>query len=225
MPLKPPGIFDKVGGDISTKSTVPFELLGAIERSGSSHSLVSTAATVTGDAQDEKLEELSTIPLSNAMQPAAAAVPKLAVEVARELRIEHLGDGHLKVHWPVDAKKLRGKDMQHISPSFEIYPGCSLKLMLKPKCMGNKKGQASFQKARGRGSVELKLVESVALAPTLRFCISVGGCLPRGPVEHDFSDGFVSGLAKNDDDFDFLSAVDPNSSTFLVCLEILPSDP
>merc|ERR1711966_302614 len=74
--------------------------------------------------------------------------------VTRELRVHREDkDGHLKVHWPVDARKLRGKDKQIISPSFEIFPGCSFKLMVKPKAMGVRKGQANFHKGRGWGSI------------------------------------------------------------------------
>jgi hypothetical protein len=161
--------------------------------------------------------------LSTALEPVASAMELPAVmETTRELQLERLEDGHLKVHWPIDAKRLRAKDKVCISPSFELFPGCSFKLMVKPRAMGDKKGQASFHKARGWGSVELKSMEGVAVAPTLRFLISVGGELPRGPVEHDFHNSTVGGLAKSDEMFDFTSAVDSKSSTFVVSLEVLP---
>jgi len=155
----------------------------------------------------------------------SAALEKSGEDVTRELRVQLQDtDGHLKVHWPVDARKLRGKDKQIISPSFEIFPGCSFKLMVKPRAMGDKKGQASFHKGRGWGSVELKLVEGVALAPTLRFCIAVGGTSACRMVTHDFSSSTVCGLERGEDHFDFKSAVDRSSSTFLVAMEVFPSN-
>lgn len=231
VPLKPPGIFEKVDTSSclrGSNSTTPAKPPGILKRSGSTFSLASTAATATGDFEDDKRLECSpkrSSPLVLLQQQhgeGAATEPGAIEDVNRELWVDHCCDGRMQIHWPVDARKLNGKDKQIISPSFEIYPGCSLKLMLKPTAMGEKKHQSSFKKAKGRGSVDLKLVESDGFSPTLRFCISVGGGSPRGPVEHDFSDSAVGGLAKNDGQFDFSSAVDPTSSTFLVLLEVLP---
>jgi len=180
---------------------------GIFERIGSTFSSASTVATVAEDAEAEHAPE------------------KLTTEVTRDLRCEHVGiEGHVKVQWPVDARRLRGKDKQMISPSFEIIPGCSFKLMVKPKSVGDKKGQASFHRARGWGSVELKLVEGTALAPTLCFRISVGGGLPRGPVQHDFGNCTVGGLGKSEEYFDFASSVDPHSSSFVIFLETFPCE-
>jgi hypothetical protein len=78
------------------------------------------------------------------------------------------------VHWQGDARKLRTKDKQIVSPSFEVFPGHAFKIMLKPKEMGDKKGQANFQRARGCGRVELKCIQSLHAPPTLRFYISIG---------------------------------------------------
>lgn len=207
---KPPGVFcaPLFGIDmLCSNSTSPAKPPGVFQRVGSTHSLASTAATAT----DEKMEEFKPT-----MQPHRT-------ETIRELRVEHFYDGSLKVQWPVDAKKLRSKDQQIISSSFEAFPGCSFKLMMKPKSAGDRKGQTSFQKAKGTGSVELKLMDRVAEAPRLRFRISVGAQeQPRGPVEHDFSESTVGSLAPGDDKFDFASAVEPNSSSFVVTLEVLP---
>lgn len=199
--MKPPGVFKPgLWHEVSTISCA------------------STAATDIGEVGwDEEL-------CSDRDGPASEA-PAGRLDAARELRIEHLGsDGHLNVRWPVDARKLRGKDKQIISSSFEILPGLAFKMMLKPKFAGNRKGQASFQKARGWGSVELKFVEGVASAPALRFRVSVGQEQPRGPVECDFGSGTVWGLPKGIEDFDFASAVEASSSTFVVSLEIIPRD-
>jgi len=195
-PLKPPGVFIK---------------------SDSAHSLVSKSTAATEEVEDDHCDK--------GVLNTPAAVETVATEkLSRDLWVENVGvDGHLKVHWLVDAKRLRTKDQQIVSRSFEISPGCSFKLMLKPTTTGEKKGQACFQKARGCGSVDLKLTECAGVAPTLQFGISVGQGSTRGPVQHDFNNSIVGSLSKSDYKFDFQSAVDRESSTFLVSLEVLPA--
>jgi len=122
------------------------------------------------------------------------------------------------IHWSVDAKKLSSKDKQIISPSFQISPHASVKIMIKPKSVGDRKGQASFHKAKGFGSLEVKFVEDSSVAPTIRFCVSVGGEASYGPVEHDFGSSGVCILPK---EWDFRSAVDSESSSFLVSVQAL----
>jgi len=95
--------------------------------------------------------------------------------------------------------------------------------MVKPKPMGDKKGQASFQKARGWGSVELKLVEGTAMSPMLRFGISISGSSAHETIEHNFSNSTVAGPKANGSFFNFAAAVDPASSSFTVSLKVLPN--
>lgn len=208
MPLKPPGTF--FPSDISscapcTKMTKPS---GALQRVDSGHSLASTAATINSGSEDDKQDE---------PRPSIQHV-----EDTRELRIEHADNGRINVHWPIDVKKLRSTDKHIVSPSFEIHPGSSFKLMLRPKSTGDGfQSQASFKKARGRGSVELKLTSDMETAPELRFRISVGKGLPRGPAKHDFNNSSVGGLAQNDEVFDFVSTVNAKSSVVFISLEVL----
>jgi hypothetical protein len=163
---------------------------------------------------------------------ANASIPERAEhahgdEIVRDIRIEHSEDGRLYVRWPVDARKLRTKDRQIISPSFEVFPGAAFRLMIKPRVAGDRKGQAGFHKARGQGSVDLKFMEGAVSAPKFGFRISVGSgahaAAPRGPVYHDFDTSTVCGLPKCEEDWDFRSAVDPASQTFLISLEVAPS--
>lgn len=208
MPLKPPGTFLPSNISSCSPRTKMMKPLGALQRVDSNHSLASTAATTTGRSEDDKQDEPS-----RQVQH---------IEHNRELRVEHAEDGRITVYWPVDAKKLRGKDQHIVSPSFEIYPGSSFKLMLRPKPVGEGfQTQASFKKARGRGSVELKLTSDMETAPELRFCISVGRGSPRGPAKHDFNNSSVGGLAQNDEVFDFASAACAKASLVFVSLEIL----
>jgi len=137
-----------------------------------------------------------------------------------------------RVHWTVDARKLRGNDKQAVSPPFELsfgsqFPNVTFKMMIYPKIVNDSKGGASFKKAKGRGYVQLKceaeLSEAIA---NVQFRISIGSGDrqedPRGPVSHNFSSSAVCGLPKDLEEWDFQSVVDQESMTFVVCLEIVP---
>jgi hypothetical protein len=208
-PQKPPGVFVK---------------------SGSTYSLASTVATATADGDlgqqldDVHFQQAQMAPVPHP-KPAAATETKYTADgINRELCLERLtSQGHLKVKWPIDAKKLQAKDQQIVSPSFEIFPGCSFRIMLKPVVMGDKKGQACFKKARGWGSVDLKMAHCTGAAPTLCFRISVGDDSPKGPVSHDFNESIVGSLSKDHDKFNFASAVDKKTSTVQITLEVLQS--
>merc|ERR1712217_419925 len=92
------------------------------------------------------------------------------------------------------------------------------------------RGGASFKKAKGKGSVQLKLVsdndESARLSLTFR--LSVGNPnagkkreRPRGLVRHNFNERPICGLPKGRDQWDFKKAVDEITHTFVVTLEVL----
>mmetsp|Transcript_133581 Transcript_133581/g.236376 ORF Transcript_133581/g.236376 Transcript_133581/m.236376 type:complete len:371 (+) Transcript_133581:67-1179(+) len=141
---------------------------------------------------------------------------------AREAQVDHGSD---LICWQVDAKKLRSNERQIISPSFKISQQASIKMMIKPKSAGERKGQAGFRSSRGLGSVEVKFVEGSAVAPKLRFCISVGDQPQRGPFEHDFGSSSVCSLPQDMEEWDFSSCVNPESSSFLVSLQVLAVTP
>lgn len=144
-----------------------------------------------------------------------------------------ISSGFFRVHWTVDARKLRGNDKQAVSPPFELSFGAAFnhvtfKMMIYPKVMNDNKGGASFKKAKGRGYIQLKceaeLSEAVA---QVRFRLSIGGSAgkseePRGPMLHNFAQSAVCGLPKEMEEWDFNSVVDNDSMTFVVCLEIVP---
>lgn len=196
---------DRQPAGSATSSAMPVKPPGILERSDSGQSLISTADTATDSQEDAKFEHTPILP-----EPKEAEL----ANGTRTWAVQRMGKGHIKVCWPVDAKKLRSKERQVISPGFEVFPGSCFKLMLKPN------GETSFDKAGGHGSVSLKQVEGTA--PTLRFRISVGTSTSRGPVCHNFSEGNVACLPAEEADFDFASAVQKGSSSFIVCLELQP---
>mmetsp|Transcript_87962 Transcript_87962/g.247144 ORF Transcript_87962/g.247144 Transcript_87962/m.247144 type:complete len:458 (-) Transcript_87962:88-1461(-) len=164
--------------------------------------------------------------VSDASQVAVAPQPHT---LTRDLSVS---SGNHRIHWTVDARKLRGNDKQAVSPPFELsfgagFPSVIFKMMIYPKVVSDSKGGASFKKAKGHGFVQLKceaeLQESVA---NVDWRISIGSGerlqAPRGPVTHNFALSAVSRLAREQEEWNFNEAVDPESSTFVVCLEIIP---
>ncbi|CAK0809827.1 unnamed protein product [Prorocentrum cordatum] len=100
--------------------------------------------------------------------------------------------------------------------------------MIIPKVVSDRKGGASFKKAKGRGYVQLKCEASEgALARRcLTFSVSIGTG-PRaqrehGVVRHSFADCGVCCLPKEFDEWDFSKAVDETTQSFVVRLHVYP---
>jgi len=128
-----------------------------------------------------------------------------------------------RIFWNVDARKLRGNDKQAVSPAFELpFASIPFKMMIHPRS-----GTANFNSSRGNGFIQLKcedeLLEGDAKV-SFRFFIGSGEKMqpPRGPVLHDFAQNSICGLPKGQDVWDFSKAVDRDSMTTVVCLEIMP---
>jgi len=199
---------DSLGEDLpSTRSTSSDEGDSLIAKASAPCQLADTTPLVVSETWEQRMRIA------------------LRVDVQRDLRIKRDEDGRIFVTWPVDARKLNGKDKQIISSSFDLFPDMVCKLMIKPKPKGLSKGLASFQKARGCGSIELKIVEGEEKAPAFSFRLSIGsGDLldgPRGPVKHSFASSSVCGLPKEQEDWDFRAATDVDSNIFVVSLEVL----
>jgi len=146
-------------------------------------------------------------------------------------RDQSVSQPHLnRINWTVDARKLRGNDKQAVSPPFSLNFGPQFhdivfKLMLYPKVVSDSKGGASFKKARGCGFVQLKCEAELSQADAnVQWRIVIGG-VARGPVIHNFSNSAVSRLPKDKEEWEFSTAVDQDSQTFVVCLEIMPAQP
>jgi len=137
-----------------------------------------------------------------------------------------------RVRWTVDARKLKSKDTEAVSPSFELsFEGnVAFKMLLRPRVTSESKGGASFKKARGRGVVELRCLDDVhpEKTPTVTFRVFIGSPAdpakqqpPRGPVRHDFAQKSICGLSRGQDEWNFSQVVDKTSQTFVVVLEVL----
>jgi hypothetical protein len=166
----------------------------------------------------------------------------------------------LRIFWTVDAKKLKVKDKVAVSPPFELdekVPG-TFRMMLYPKIVSDRKGGASFKKAKGKGSVHIKCESpegevhdgvvalriwvasnaeesdecGTAVAPVRHVQKSAeqeddtaededeANDQPRGPVLHNFAEGGICGLPKDEEEWNFGKATDELTQRFVVRLEI-----
>lgn len=146
-------------------------------------------------------------------------------------RVFSVSRNAFRINWTVDARKLRGNDKQAVSPPFELsfgpgHPSVTFKMMIYPKVSSENKGGASFKKAKGKGSIQLKCeAELEEASGNVTFQISIGsGAVvqgPRGPVQHNFASSPACGLPPKQEEWDFNEVVEQESMTFVVCLEVL----
>lgn len=139
-----------------------------------------------------------------------------------------------RTQWTVDARKLKVKDKVAVSPSFELgamVPG-TFRMMLYPTAVSERKGGASFKKAKGKGSVHVKCesplgeVYDKAVTLTILVCnaqedASLQEETARGPVKHNFAESGICSLPKDQEEWDFGKATDEDTQNFVVILDIL----
>jgi hypothetical protein len=187
----------------------------AVSHEGDEISLASTAVSEDGDefsTRDAILEPLRQNDAMLQTSPSHKAVSDIDGVT---------GVSSVLLTWEVDAKKLRTRDQQIVSHTFDISPQMSCRLMLRPTSMGDKKRQTTFLKSSGCGSIEFKLVDIAGPAPHLDLNASVGkGARTQrlpGIVKHDFD---WSSVCRLGDEWDFRSVIDDESSSFVVCVEV-----
>jgi len=224
----PPGLEDIVGMDICGMATVasPGSLSTAADSFGEDLRSIHSASS-DEDVQPSQV----TSPLSEffpAKPPGSwqqdFTTPTVRLH-PREMQIDREIEGEVSVHWPANGRKLFGDDQQIVSSCFELFPEVMFKLMIKAKPKGIAKGLSSFKKARGCGSIELKIIEGADKVPPFRFCLSIGTgekkVHARGPVQHTFINSAVCGLPREEEDWDFRAATDEATNTFMVSLQVL----
>lgn len=189
----------------------PLPLCGidAVSHEGDEISLASTAVSEDGDEISTRGAILEPLRQNDAM-----------LQISPSHKAVSDTDGVL-LTWEVDEKRLRTRDQQIVSPTFDISPQMSCRLMLRPTSMGDKKRQTTFLKSSGCGSIEFKLVDIAGPAPHLDLNASVGkGARTQrlpGIVKHDFD---WSSVCRLGDEWDFRSVIDVESSSFVVCVEV-----
>merc|ERR1712232_1429239 len=161
-------------------------------------------------------------------------VPPPAKDVKKNV-LQRLDSEHTRtcrVRWTVDGKKLKSRDTEAVSPNFELGDN-NFMMLLRPRMTGEVKGGACFKKARGRGTVELKCLDTISWGskPTVTFRIYISSPAlagkrqpPRGPVVHDFAQRAICGLPKGHDEWNFSQVVDKDTGTFVVVLEVIAAE-
>merc|ERR1719215_1607199 len=136
-----------------------------------------------------------------------------------------------RVHWTVDARKLKSSDREAVSPAFELSftRPVQFKMVIRPKTVSDQRGGASFKKAKGVGSVLVRCLDQIDadMNPQVTFRIAVSTSThakgeARGPVKHNFSDKTTAGLPEELAEWPFEEFVNKELGTFVICLEIVP---
>lgn len=142
--------------------------------------------------------------------------------------------GTAHVRWTVDARKLRGNDKHAVSPHFNLdfgrqAPPVPFKMMIGPNPSDVGRGGASFKKACGRGIVQLKCESMSETALGVIFRFAIGNTRKKQPpcrsIEHNFAVSAIANVtceqSRDPIEWDFTKAVDQESMTFDVFLEIV----
>lgn len=154
-----------------------------------------------------------------------AALP--AEKVPRALIRERSEDGRLRFRWTVDAKKFWSKDRVTVSPPFNVplATETQFKMMILPKAMGVAKGGGSFQKAKGKGRMQLKCEDQLHDEATsiLSFQFSIIDSRTEeatqcAPCTHNFAQ---KGVCDCEEELEFRKITDESTKSCVVCLEIL----
>lgn len=131
----------------------------------------------------------------------------------------------------VSSNRLESKDKSVVSELFHIKMAdifVPFKVRVIAKQVHRYKHGQCFQTAKGRGKLELKcegLPPEEAEPLTFSFSIGCGDNAEpaRGPVVRDFLSCSVGSLPTDCEEFDFRGALDPQTASCSICLEVLPS--
>jgi len=138
----------------------------------------------------------------------------------------------------VDARKLKVKDKVVVSPAFALSPQMpgTFRMMMHPTTTSDRKGGASFRKAKGKGNVSVKCESSVEEMHHGHLSVSIQVRSPqdgsveisaeeamRGPVIHNFAYSGICSLPKDEAEWDFAKATDEDTQQFVVVLRVASS--
>jgi hypothetical protein len=131
----------------------------------------------------------------------------------------------------LDSRKLDSQDKQAVSPGFELnFDGeeapCPFRLVIHPTPKNDGRRGSGFKKSKGKGRIELKCeaTERPSDSPELAFRFAIGMGTVKQPFRSEVSSNFCEnsccGMPKTEEEWDFSVAVDPESKTFLVVVEV-----
>lgn len=133
-------------------------------------------------------------------------------------------DGFVRIHWTVDARKLRGSDKQLVSSNFDVDLGLGLGSVVFKVMLATFGGTKPFGRTGGAGYVQVKCVSEGDINTKIRVSIGRGDRQrpPRGPFAHSFSDSPVFTLPRQQAEWDFWGAADEQSMTLVVNVDVAP---
>ena len=133
-----------------------------------------------------------------------------------------------RIHWTVDARVLKTSDREKVSPPFEVSMDgkeIQFKMCLRPSLTSESRGGASFRKAKGKGTVDLRCLNEISptrsCAVTFRVAIGKGSESHKvsKTMKHDFSQKPICQL-EGEEEWDFKTVTDEETQTFVVVLEV-----
>jgi hypothetical protein len=134
-------------------------------------------------------------------------------------------DGYTRIRWTVDARKLKGSDKKLVSPPETVDLGTSSGTAVF-KVMLTASGGSTFRRSEGLGCVQVKCVSELNGDARTKVRVSIGSegraQLPRGPLTHSFSSNPVFTLPAELAGWDFCSAVEQESLSMVVNVDIMP---
>uniref|UniRef100_A0A7S1L381 Uncharacterized protein n=1 Tax=Alexandrium catenella TaxID=2925 RepID=A0A7S1L381_ALECA len=118
--------------------------------------------------------------------------------------------------------KLNSTDKSIVSKPFDVVmQGETVRFLVQITAskIEDKKGGHNFKKAKGHGKLEVNCKKTLSSGvPTQIFFVV--GSQTKGPVTHNFSESSLCGLRKEEEEWDFLSAVDQATSTVTICVKM-----
>ncbi|CAJ1401118.1 unnamed protein product [Effrenium voratum] len=163
--------------------------------------------------------ELKDAPVSPVPDKEPAVLPPARVEPRAPVlqRAFSVNSAIFRIHWTVDAKVLKSSDREKVSPPFEVSMGgkeVQFKMCLRPTVTSESRGGASFRKAKGKGTVDLRCLNELDPARScpmsFRIAVGKGSDAKRisSTVRHDFSQRAICPLPDGEEEWDFKTVVD-----------------
>lgn len=183
------------------------------------------------EAPAVELKEKAVTPVPDkepVVMPPVARIPEPRAPVLQ--RAFSVNSAIFRIHWTVDAKVLKSSDREKVSPPFEVSMGgkeIQFKMCLRPTITSESRGGASFRKAKGKGTIDLRCLNEIDPANscymTFRVAVGKGSDAYRvsSTVRHDFSQKAICPLPESEDEWDFKTVLDEDSQTFVVVLEVV----
>lgn len=129
----------------------------------------------------------------------------------------------------VSKKKLQSREPTVVSSVFAVPMGdafVNFKVVVAAKHLNNRRGGCCFRTAKGKALLQLKCEGTPPMhASRIKFSFRLGSGVqseaPRDPVVHDFSQTMVGRLPQDQEEWDLLAAMDPETEACTIYVETI----